>query len=292
MPSHVLNRRRLEISALLGLTGCLLALAPACSTQQSDATHDSAAPDASPDAAITTGPIWTEESQAIDVTCSAYFLGSKRIRATRDQLSADQLGILSSLMLIPPQAYCYADSNACSVAITAADGTVATYHTEEFDSGCHTTTLVIPYASFSPFLESVPCLSAKQDLSGPADAGAHLPSVIPDPRCYNGVFAAPPGTVQRLLVVDDPSIPRHLELDSCNDTRRLPAAVHPQLLAPDRTTTLPAPWMTVTDPGADGTCFRLDYTFPAAGDYVLSIDIDAGFIDAGFTAGDFYLRFY
>jgi hypothetical protein len=48
----------------------------------------------------------------------------------------------------------------------------------------------------------------------------------------------------------------------------------------------------VTDPGADGTCFRLDYTFPAAGDYVLSIDIDAGFIDAGFTAGDFYLRFY
>jgi hypothetical protein len=288
----MMNRRRSGTTALCTLASCLLALGAACSTQKSQADQDSGVPDTSSDTVVTSGPIWTNDSRVIDVGCFAFFQGSKRIRATRDQLSADQLGILSSLMLIPPQAYCYADSNACSVAITAGDGTVATYHTEEFDSGCHTTTLVIPYASFSPFLESVPCLSAKQDLSGPADAGAHLPSVIPDPRCYNGVFAAPPGTVQRLLVVDDPSIPRHLELDSCNDTRRLPAAVHPQLLAPDRTTTLPAPWMTVTDPGADGTCFRLDYTFPAAGDYVLSIDIDAGFIDAGFTAGDFYLRFY
>jgi hypothetical protein len=42
-----------------------------------------------------------------------------------------------------------------------------------------------------------------------------------------------------------------------------------------------------TDPCADGTCFRADYTFPTAGAYVLTIDTDAGF-----TAGDFFLRFY
>ncbi len=64
-------------------------------------------------------------------------------------------------------------------------------------------------------------------------------------------------------------------------------ALHPQLVAPD-TTPLPVVWVAVTtDPGADGTCFRADYTFPAAGAYVLKIDVDTGF-----SAGDFYLGFY
>jgi hypothetical protein len=285
----MLNRPRLVTNALFGLTSCLLALASGCSTQKSDAGHDSSAPDASPDAVVTTGPIWTEQSRAIEVSCFGFFQGSKRIRATREQLTADQLAILSGLKLISPHVVCDEDTTSCSVAITAADGSVATYLTEQADSFCGTPPSqgMISFVSFSPFLQSVPCLSAKQGI-GVSDGGMLLPSVTPDVRCFNGVFTSPPDTVQRLLAVDDPSIPRHVELDSCNDTHRSPALLHPQLLAPDGTTPLPVVWVAVTtDPGPDGTCFRADYTFPAAGAYVLKIDVDTGF-----TAGDFYLRFY
>jgi hypothetical protein len=267
------KHRRSGITALLGLTGCV-ALA-ACSNQKSEAD-------------TITSPIWTEQSRAIDVNCFGFFDGSKRIRATRDQLSADQLGVLSNLTLIRPTAQCYSDTNACRVAITATDGTVATYTTEALDDGCGKTDPVIAYDSFTPFLQSIPCLSAKEGLYGTGDAGATIPSIRPDARCYDGVFTLPPETVPRLLVVEDPSIPRHLEFDACNDTRRSPAVIHPQLLALDGTTPLPVVWVAVTtDPGADGTCYRADYTFPAAGSYVLSIGTDTGF-----TAGDFFVRFY
>ena len=275
-------------AALPTVLSCLLGLG-ACSTQKSEAVQDSGAPDASPDAVIiTTGPIWTDQSQVIDVSCFAFFEGSVRIRATRDQLTADQLAILSGMTLIPPKAQCYEDTNGCTVAISAADGTLATYTTEATDSGCDSAKPVIQYASFDRFLHSVPCLAAKQAVYETADGGMNIPPLVPDVRCYNGVFAAPPNPVQRLLVVDDPSIPRHIELDSCNDTHRSPAVLHPQLLAPDGATPLPVVWVSVTtDPGADGTCYRADYTFPAAGAYVLSIGIDTGF-----TAGDFFVRFY
>ena len=280
----MLNRRRLGTSALL--TTCLLALGAACSTQKSEADQDSGVPDASSDELITT-PIWTADSHLVDVSCFGFFAGSKRIRATRDQLSADQLAILSGLTLVTPHPTCAEDTLSCSIAITAADGTVATYFTEQLDGDCGTKPQ-ISFASFNPFLQSFPCTSAKQSVGVSPDGGATLLSIPPDQRCWNGVFTAPPGTVQRLLAVDDPSIPRHVELDACNDAHRSPALLHPQLLAPDGTTPLPIVWVAVTtDPGADGTCYRADYTFPAAGAYVLSIDIDAGF-----TAGDFFLRFY
>jgi hypothetical protein len=284
----MLNRRLTGTAALLALTSCLLALGAACSTQKSEADQDSGVPDASFDTLVTTGPIWTADSRVIDVSCFSFFEGSVRIRANRDQLTADQLTILSGMTLIPPLAQCYEDTNACTVAISAADGTVATYTTEATDSGCGSAKPVIQYASFDRFLHSVPCLAAKQAVYETADGGINIPPLVPDVRCYNGVFAAPPNPVQRLLVVDDPSILRHVELDSCNDTRRSPATAHPQLLTPDGTTPLPVVWVAVTtDPGADGTCYRADYTFPAAGAYVLRIDLDTGF-----TAGDFFVRFY
>jgi hypothetical protein len=245
-------------------------------------------PDASSDAVVTTGPIWTDDSRVIDVSCFAFFQGSKRIRATRDQLSADQLAILSGLRLVSDQPICAEDTLSCTVMITAADGTIAGYYSEQLNSACGSTKPLIPFASFNPFLQSFPCTSAKQTVGASPDGAATLLSIPPDPRCYNGLFAAPPNPVQRLLVVDDPSIQRHIELDSCNDTHRSPAALHPQLLMPDGTTPLPVVWVAVTaDPGPDATCYRADYTFPAAGAYVLSMDVDAGF-----AAGDFFLRFY
>lgn len=293
----MLNQRCLEKAALLGLMGSF-ALGAACSSQNSDKTPDTSArdaspvpdasPDGSPDGVVTTGPIWTDQSQLIDIGCFAFFEGSKRIRATRDQLSAQQLDILSGMKMISPQPYCYADSNSCSVAITAADGTVASYTTEQMDSGCGKTQPVLSYATFAPFLETVPCLAGKEGQYGTSDGGPALPMITPDPRCYNGIFTGGPGTTQRRLAVDDSSIARHLELDLCNDGHRTPALAHPQLLAPDGTSPLPVVWVAeLTDPGADGTCYRADYTFPGAGAYVLSIDIDAGF-----TPGDFLLRFY
>ena len=48
----------------------------------------------------TASPIWRESSQSIDVSCFAYWFGSTRFVARRDQLSAVQLDLLSNLKVI------------------------------------------------------------------------------------------------------------------------------------------------------------------------------------------------
>jgi hypothetical protein len=291
----MLNRRRLATTALMGSTGCILAFISACSSQKPGIERDSGALDAAsdqdagaldatPDRAMT-GVVWTAESSAIDVSCLTTLLGSKRIRATRDQLFDDQLSMLSALTLIPPDGQCSADYTSCSVAVTASDGTVATYVADGGGSSCRSQSgLLISFQSFDPFLRSVPCVSGNQ-VVGTADGGPTFASIFPNVLCFNGVRVAPSSTVSRVLVVADPSVPRHLELDSCNNSSLLPAPVHPQLFAPDGVTLLSV-GTAVSDPGPDGTCWRLDYTFPAAGMYPLSIGID------GIPPGDIYLRFY
>src|SRR4051812_36415059 len=107
------SRRCTGTTALLILISGL-ALGAACSTQKSETDHDAGVPDASSDAVVTTGPIWTDDSRVIDVSCFAFFQGSKRIRATRDQLSADQLAILSGLRLVSDQPICAEDTLTCT----------------------------------------------------------------------------------------------------------------------------------------------------------------------------------
>jgi len=302
----MLNRRRLATTALMGSTACILAFNPACSSQKPgldrdsgaldapseqdsgavDATPDlnSDAADATPDLAIT-GVVWTDESVAINVSCMASGAGSKRIRATRDQLSDQQLSMLSGLTLIPAGGQCSEDYTECSVAVTAADGTVATYSADGGGRSCVFSSesgLLISFQSFDPFLRSVPCTFGNE-IVGTADGRPTFASIFPSLLCFNGVRVAPSATVSRVMVVADPSVPRHLELDGCN-SGGAPPSVHAQLFAPDGVTSLTV-GTTVADPGPDGTCWRLDYTFAAAGMYPLSVG-------PGFPLGDIYLRFY
>jgi hypothetical protein len=287
------NRGRLETAALFGLTSCLLAVPLACGTQSLEANqdagppdtsknHDTDALDASPDLVVSSA-VWTDQSRAIDVTCGGFYQGSKRIRATRDQLSAEQLDLLSALTLSTPEQQCILDGLSCGVAVTAADGRVATYISDE-SGACGQTRPKIPLRTLSLFLATVPCLFGNQTFTTTLDGGVIPISVAPDARCFNGVATSHQPTT-RFIEVVDPSIPRHLELDACNDQTHSPSQVHPQLLGPDGQTALSA-GMTVTDPGLDQTCWRLDYTFTTAGTYQLRISLDPGFLN------DIYLRFY
>lgn len=295
----------LEKTALLGVTACFLALPLGCSTRTSEtkrdagppdtsSEHDTDALDASPEQAadaldaspdlIVSGPIWTDQSRAIDVSCYGFYQGSKRIRATRDQLSATQMDMLAALTPTTPPGTCVVDGISCTVGVTAADGTVARYISDE-SGACGQTGPKIPLRNLSLFLETVPCLYGNQAFTTTLDGGVIPLVIVPEPRCFNGVATSPrPAT--RTLQVLDPTVPRHLELDACNDQGHTPSQVHPQLIAPDGQTVL-SPGTTVTAPGTDGTCWVLDYTFPAAGNYALKIDLDQGF-----PSTDLYLRFY
>jgi hypothetical protein len=185
-----------KMPALLDVTSCLFVLTFACSSQKLTVDQDSGAPDPSPDM-VSTGPIWTDQSRAIDVSCFGFFEGSERIRATRDQLSDEQLRNLSALTLTAPRDQCPTDATACSVAITAANGSVVTYRSIALDGACGHPGQVITFESLVPFVQSVPCLSAKQGLRVTSDGGPTIPSVVPDAICFNGVFTVPPETVQR-----------------------------------------------------------------------------------------------
>ena len=289
----MLNRRRVETATLFGLTSCFFALPTACSTQTSAANQDARTPDTSSEQGadaldassdlVGSSAVWTDQSRAIDVTCGGFYQGSKRIRATRDQLSAEQLAMLAGLRLTTPTRPCVLDGIGCSVAVTAADGTVAVYGSDDA-SACGPAPPKIPLRDLSLFLETVPCLFGSQTFTTTIDGGVIPLVVVPDPRCFNGVTTPSPPT--RFLQVLDPSVARHLELDACNNPTHAPSQVHPQLLTPDGQTVLSA-GMTVTDPGPDGTCWATDYTFPTVGTYQLSIGLDPGF-----PSTDLYLRFY
>jgi hypothetical protein len=274
----MLNGRRLEEAAFLGLTGCVLALSAACARPGHGETPDIDVPDPS------RGAIWTDQSRAIDVSCYAYFPGGSRIRATRDQLSPEQLDMLAAMRLESPASQCFTDGSYCYIAVTAADGSMANY-VSDASGACKQTALNVPSLPLGQFLLTLPCKFANEAVETTADGGVTPSSIVPDARCFNGVLASAPNAT-RLLVVDDPGIPRHLELDTCNGPNLSPAQVHPQLLALDGQTVL-SEGTTVTDPGFDGTCWVLDYTFLATGRYPLSIGLDQGY-----PSTDLYLRFY
>ena len=229
-----------------------------------------------------TTPAWTADSHALDVTCGSFFGGSMEFRATRDQLSAPQLALLSSLAVIEPKQECWEDLQSCTIAITDTRGEVKSFGSIQLDAQCAVpSSPVISYDSLTPFLQTLGCRYSKASFSG-AD-----PGVVPDLRCKNGLFTSGPGTVAVNLLVDAPAT-HHIELDGCNRANQLGKLTATLLLPPD---TSPLATLAPVDPassGPDGACASIDYAFAQPGTYQLSIVIADGYL----PVGDFFLKFY
>jgi hypothetical protein len=178
---------------------------------------------------------------------------------------------------------CSSDGMDCQIVIVQGDGTSTTMESIDGDPDCGTPRKLISFRTFSPFEQTIGCHFAK-DLTY-ATAPDAMP-VSPDVRCYNGLFTAGAGNIAVDLKVDDPSVPRFLELDQCDQPGRVGKFLF-AVADSDGTTTLAAS-APVTDPGVDHACARVPVTFPHAGLFPLTVTVTGD----PMPAGDFYLRFY
>ena len=81
-------------------------------------------------------------------------MGSMRFDATREQLSAAQLAMLSNMRAIDGVSACIADLMECSLSIGQTDGSTFTIDAIETNSSCQTPRKVVSYDTFSPFREA------------------------------------------------------------------------------------------------------------------------------------------
>ena len=262
------------------LMGTWIALGASACDKASTAVSD---PPGYDDAAVLDTPLWSDSSRSIDVNCFGFFQGSMRFAAPREQLSAAQLSLLSAMRTVNAAPLCAEDGLDCQIAIVQGDGSTTTIESLEMDPDCGQPRKLVSFATFYPFVKTLGCHYAKDlTYASPPDA---MP-VLPDLRCYNGLFTAAAGNIIVVLQVDDPSIPRYLELDGCDQPGRLGKFLF--AVADNDTGTTIATSDPVADPGVDHACARAAVTFPHAGLFNLTVSVAAN----PMPAGDFYLRFY
>lgn len=211
-----------------------------------------------------------------------------RFAADRAQLSPAQSSILEGMRIVDGNSSCLIDGSSCQITIVQRDGHDVTYDSRAGDGACDKPRQMVEFASIAPFVATLPCLYAK---AGRLPFGAPQTPLLPDGRCWNGVFAgfrngSAAGTILVPLSVPDPGTTYHLELDQCASPNRR-GRIRMQLFAPGASAPL-ASGADVADPGPDEACQRLEATVPQAGTYDLKVTIDDGFL----PAGDFYLRFF
>jgi hypothetical protein len=227
-------------------------------------------------------PVWTETSSSIEVGCFAFFQGSMRFVASRDQLSSAQVDMLSSMSVIDAVPGCVSDTMGCALSVVQGDGSTRVINTNETDSACNTERELISFATFDPFRRSLGCQHAK-DLTQSSSARP----VPADERCFNGLFMnSNGGTGRVVLQVDDATPVHHIELGDCAQSGRI-GKLSFTLLDSDGATVLGTSSVPA-DPGPNGTCAVLDQTFPRTGLFALDVAAEPGVM----PAGDLSLRFW
>lgn len=218
------------------------------------------------------GP-WAAQSRQVELTCGSFFEGSERFRATRDQLSAEQLALLGNLKIADANTKCEEDGFGCTLRITDDSGGQQSYVVDQDDAFCESHDIPLEYSSVDPFLKTVDCRMSK----APAD------TVGPDARCFQGLFfTGQPFTEQ--LQVTDPAHTYHVEIDQCSDPSRA-GKVSVQLF--DASQNLIGTGTPPSTPGPDGTCLQLDVTVPSA--QTISMVVTPS---SDFGPGDYSFRFY
>jgi hypothetical protein len=227
-------------------------------------------------------PVWTETSRSIEVECFAFFQGSMRFEASRDQLSSAQVDMLSSMTVIDAAPSCVGDGMGCSLSVVQGDASTTMIGANDTDSGCGTARTVVSFATFDPFRRSLGCQYAK-DLTQPNTARP----VPADARCFNGLFMSTDGgNIPVVLQVDDAAAVHHIELADCAQAGRVGKLSFTVRDSDGATvfgtSSVPA------DPGPNATCASLDQTFPRTGTFTLDVAVEPGVL----PAGDLSLRFW
>src|SRR5436190_4344807 len=129
---------------------CACGLLAACSSKPLDTTSPPGA------------RIWTETSSTLEVSCFGFFQGSMRFVATRDQLSASQLDMLSGMTVIDGAPTCFSDYMGCTVTVGDAEGRTTEIDANESDVVCDRPRRVVSWETFNPFRLGLGCQYAKE----------------------------------------------------------------------------------------------------------------------------------
>ena len=205
-----------------------------------------------------------------------------RFAATRDQLSAAQVDMLSRLQIVDSEPVCAGDGMECSLAVAQAGGDTTNIDSIDSNTTCNGSRKVVKFESFDPFRQSLGCQYAKN-----LTFGQPMPAspVGPDARCFNGLFISNEGgTVSVGLQVDDAEPVYHIELDECVQPGRvgkLSFSLRDGDGAVFGMSSVPA------DAGPNGTCATRDLIFPHAGTYQLEVTAAPETLP-----GDLFLRFF
>lgn len=248
-----------------------------------DAAHVPDAVDAIDAAA---SPIWTDGSTAIDVRCAGYHEGQMRFRATRDQMSSEQLALLAQVTTLPvsPADACYTDILICTIAVTGSAGSIASYVTYDFNQVCGSLNNLVDNTTFRPFAATLSCRFGRE---GTQIGGGGPPPFAPDERCFNGILGLGSVVPDPVLAVSEAGVTRHVEIDGCPSTSGAPLAL--DILTADGTTSV-AQGTPVAVPGADQNCLTVDHAFAAPGNYRLHLSVPG--VDGGDPGAWFFYRFF
>jgi len=231
-------------------------------------------------------PIWTDGSTAIDVRCGGYHEGQMRFRATRDQMSSEQLALLAQVTTLPvsPADACSTDILICTIAVTGSAGSIASYVTYNFNQVCGSLNNLVDNTTFRPFAATLPCRFGRE---GTQIGGGGPPPFAPDERCFNGILGLGSVVPDPVLAVSEAGVTRHVEIDGCPSTSGAPLAL--DILTADGTMSV-AQGMPVAVPGADQNCLTVDHAFAAPGNYRLHLSVPG--VDGGDPGAWFFYRFF
>ena len=226
--------------------------------------------------------VWDSSSRSIDLICSSYFGGSMRFAASRDQLTAEQLALLTNLRVVKPDASCIEDSLSCGLTIVQGDGSTLAINSGYGDYGCGVSAPLVAFATLQPFLDTLSCRYSKEDFSSSTPDGV----VTPDVRCFDGLFIGAGGEIDLQVPVTDATSRLHVELDDCDQPGRI-GNIAFTIFDTDGTTVVGTS-LVPADATPDGTCAALTTTVPHAGTLKLQVSIT----NNPMPAGDFWLRVY
>lgn len=227
-------------------------------------------------------PVWGAQGQSIRAgSCGDDAVGAISFTATRDQLSPEQLRLLSEMQAVPdPAPSCPTGQTQCFVEVVYYDNFVADWYARTSDGTCtdipDRPEKLISFATFEPFRQTLGCWYSRQLTAAATEAASGngpLPALVPSAICQHGITATAGTTTSIGLDVPadattGPAPTRHIELHNCNPSVGS-GPIELQLYDPTGTTLL-APGTNPNDP-TSAICQVIDYTFSAPGTYVLKV---------------------
>jgi len=222
-------------------------------------------------------PVWGAQGMSIaSGTCGDDDVGAMQFTATRDQLSAEQLQLLSAMQEVPdPRPTCPTGQMQCFMQIFYDEGAPENWYARPSDGTCYNipneTERVISYSTFDPFRQTLGCWYSRQltdAVNAAAGGDGVLPVLEPSAICQHGLVVAAGATMT--VGVDVPAAGgRQMRLHFCN---QVADAGRPDLQLRDSTgANILARGAVPGDTGTTGDCQAIEYDFSSPGTYLLRL---------------------